>query len=460
MAADDFTRTATRTGEPLHDLEDPVAVPRLVIAMDCRRPLALPARMSLAASDDVVLGRGAARRWARDGRRLEIQLADDEMSRRHVRLRRREDGWELEELGSKNGSLLNGQPITRAELADGDLIEVGSTLLVFRDAPSRAVIEGDRELEDDQPLAFRTMSLEVEQRCAALARIAPSNVAVLIRGETGSGKDIVARAVHELSGRRGPFVPVNCGALPRSLLESELFGHRRGAFSGATDDREGLVRRADRGTLFLDEIAELPEESQVALLRVLQEGEVRPVGAVDPIKVDVRVVAATHQDLAARIADGRFRQDLYGRLAGFELGVLPLRERREDLGVLIAALLDRLGESAARTSFHRAAARALFGHRFPLNVRELEQALRAAVVLTSGGEIRLEHLPEAMRAHGAPRTGEPLRPEDEALRDRLVEILRDQRGNVSAAARAMDKAPVQIRRWCRRFAIDPASFRP
>jgi transcriptional regulator with PAS, ATPase and Fis domain len=170
-------------------------------------------------------------------------------------------------------------------------------------------------------------------------RIAPSSVPLLVRGETGTGKELMARAIHEASERRGAFVPVNCGALPRDLLESELFGHRRGAFTGASGDRSGLVRRAHRGTLFLDEIAELPPDSQVALLRVLQEGEVRPVGACEEITVDVRIVAATHQDLRERIASGRFREDLYARIAGFEITMPPLRERREDLGMLIATLL-------------------------------------------------------------------------------------------------------------------------
>jgi transcriptional regulator with PAS, ATPase and Fis domain len=302
------------------------------------------------------------------------------------------------------------------------------------------------------------VSIELERRCGNLARIAASTVPVLVRGETGTGKELVARAVHERSGRRGAFVAINCGALPRSLVESELFGYKRGAFSGAKDDRDGLVRRADHGTLFLDEIAELPEESQVALLRVLQEGEVRPIGAGEVVPVDVRVVAATHQDLAHRIADGRFRQDLYARLAGFEVALVPLRDRREDIGSLVAALLPRITEDASGVTVHRQAARALLGYGYPLNVRELEQALRAAVVLAGGGEIRIEHLPEAMRGVTAP-AATVLRPEDRALRERLIEVLREARGNVAAAGRQMNKAPIQIRRWCRRFGIELGGFR-
>jgi DNA-binding NtrC family response regulator len=291
---------------------------------------------------------------------------------------------------------------------------------------------------------------------------------VLVRGETGTGKELMARAIHDASGRRGPFVAVNCGALPRDLVESELFGHRRGAFSGATEDREGLVRRAHQGTLFLDEIAELPPDSQVALLRVLQDGEVRPVGASEHVQVDVRIVAATHQDLSRRIADGRFRADLYGRIAGFEVSVPPLRERREDLGLVIAAVLARLCKERddrddgdgreAQVGLHKAAARALLQYPWPLNVRELEQSLRSALALCDGPEICLAHLPEAIRSYKAP-AALVLDGEDRALRERVIDLLYETDGNIAAVARALDRAPNQIRRWCRRLQIDLSRYR-
>jgi DNA-binding NtrC family response regulator len=241
-------------------------------------------------------------------------------------------------------------------------------------------------------------------------------------------------------------------------MESELFGHRRGAFSGATEEREGLVRRAHGGTLFLDEIAELQPDSQVALLRVLQDGEVRPVGASDAVIVDVRVVAATHQDLSRRIADGRFRNDLYGRIAGFEVRMPALRARREDLGILIATMLASLCADPDLVTVHKAAARALFHYRWPLNIRELEQALRAAVGLSDGREIRLEHLPEAIRDDKLSKLP-AMTPKDLALREQLIELLREAGGNVAAVGRAMERAPVQIRRWCSRLQIDLAMFR-
>jgi transcriptional regulator with PAS, ATPase and Fis domain len=463
MKDPDLTQTESRSSDDRGAADDDAELPRLVVALECRRPLAPGLRISLVGLDEVVVGRGAERRLRRTGRRGELTLVDDELSRRHIQLRRLVGGWELVDVGSKNGTILNGDPAMRGTLADGDVVEIGSTMLVFREAASRGagaheMLDRDLAAETSMPLAFRTVSIDLERRAADLAKIGPSQVAVLVRGETGTGKELIARAIHELSGRRGAFVAINCGALPRTLVESELFGYRRGAFSGAKDDREGLVRRAHGGTLFLDEIAELPDESQVALLRVLQEGEVRPIGASDVVAVDVRVVAATHQDIVARIAEGRFRQDLYARLAGFEVTLPPLRARREDVGTLIAAILPRLGDDAAQVSFHRQAARALLGYAYPNNVRELEQALRAAVVLAGGREIRLEHLPEAIRDYVAPAAA-ALRPEDQALRERLIEILRETHGNVTAAGRAMNKAPIQIRRWCRRFAIDLSSFR-
>lgn len=435
-------------------------LPRLIIAIHRRKPLQPPVRVCLGDVDEVHIGRGSVRTWRRSGERLQLTLDDHEISRSHACLRRNQDGWELSDLGSKNGIRINGVRTTRAALVDSDVIELGAVLVIFRDDADGCGECGDLDMAASAPLpaALRTMSLEVEARVTPLLKIAPSAVPVLIRGETGTGKELTARAIHDLSRRRGPFVPVNCGAIPRTLVESELFGSKRGAFSGARDDREGLVRRADGGTLFLDEIAELPEESQVALLRVLQEGEVRPVGAADSVKIDVRIVAATHQDLEARIAVGKFRQDLYARLIGFVVTLPPLRARREDIGTLVGTILGRIADEPTRITLHQLAARALVAYPFPLNVRELEQALRAAVALADGCEIRLEHLPEAIRTY---RTAGPdLRPEDQALRDRVTELLREHRGNVTAVGRSLGKAPIQIRRWCRRFAIEISAFRP
>jgi transcriptional regulator of acetoin/glycerol metabolism len=455
----DPTETVSESSGPLLDGSDEDGAPRLLVIIECRRLTAGAMRLSLANLDSVTLGRDANRHVLRHARSAAIAVPDYEISRKHLAVRRQPAGWEVTDLASKNGISVNGEPVRTATLTDGDVIEAGGTLVMFReDGAFGEDTDRDLEAEPETPIAFRTVSLDLEHRVQQLTRIARAGVPVLVRGETGTGKELVARAVHDVSGRRGSFIPVNCGALPRNLIESELFGHRRGAFSGANEERDGLVRRANNGTLFLDEIAELPEESQVALLRVLQEGEVRPVGANDTVKVDVRVVAATHQDLLARIADGRFRQDLYARLSGFEVSLPPLRDRREDLGSLISTILPRIATHPHRITLHRSAARLLLRYGWPLNIRELEQALRAAVALAEDGEIRAEHLSEAIRNYVPPSLAS-LRPEDRVLRERVIELLREQGGNVTAVGRAMGKAPIQIRRWCRRLQIELAQFR-
>ena len=474
-------------------------MPRLIAVLECSRLLAPGRRLVLEALDRVVVARGAVGRIERAGRVATIAVTDVEASRQHLAIRRCEPGWRVEDLGSRNGTVVNGDAVQIATLCDGDVIEAGGAMLMFLDAGLAGDEPADRDLAEppasDAPGAspasggsggsgaspasgasggsggsgaspasggsgdaFRTLSVELERRLQQIRKIAPSTVPVLVRGETGTGKELVARAIHDASGRSGPFVPVNCGALPRELIESELFGHRRGAFSGASEDREGLVRRAHKGTLFLDEVAELPPDSQVALLRVLQEGEVRPVGASESAQVDVRIVAATHQDLRRRIADGVFRKDLYGRISGFEVTMPALRERREDLGLLIAAILPRVCAQPELVTLHKPAARALFRYPWPLNIRELEQALRAALALCDGGQVRLEHLPPAISEYKPPPEAPEASP-DAALRAQLIARLREARGNIAAVARAMDRAPVQIRRWCRRLRIDLAEFR-
>jgi len=457
--------------------EGPLAerrAPALVVALECRKLMAAGCRLTLDV-DEIVVGRGGpgqpagdleAHRIERRPRAARLLVGDFETSRQHLVIRRLAAGWELTDLGSRNGTLVNGERIATAMLAPGDVIEAGGAMLVFVDGRSPESGGGawftpaDRDLghEAGGAEAYRTLSFELERRLHQVRKLAPTRVPVLVRGETGTGKELVAREIHEASGRRGPFVAVNCGALPRDLIESELFGHRRGAFSGAAEDREGLIRRADHGTLFLDEIAELPPDSQVALLRVLQDGEVRPVGASSEVKVDVRFVAATHQDLTRRIADGQFRADLYGRISGFEVGLPALRDRREDLGTLIAAILPRICARPELVTLHKPAARALLRYAWPRNIRELEQTLRAAVALSEGREIRLEHLPEAIRDYNPPGT-EALDASDSALREQLIALLRQASGNVAAVGRAMDRAPIQIRRWCRRLNIDLAAFR-
>jgi two-component system NtrC family response regulator len=236
------------------------------------------------------------------------------------------------------------------------------------------------------------------------ARTAHSNSTVLIRGETGTGKELLARAIHFNSSRsNNPLVTINCGAIPKELLESELFGHRRGAFTGAFTDKKGRIELADRGTLFLDEIAEMSPDLQVKLLRLIQEGEIEKLGSEVKAKVDVRIIAATHRDLQAMIEDGTFREDLYYRLAVIPLVMPPLRERSEDIPDLVQHFFRKSQERNKRPELVISPALLPYfaRYRWPGNVRELENVMERIVVLARGKEINIEDLPQSLRQEKA-----------------------------------------------------------
>jgi transcriptional regulator with PAS, ATPase and Fis domain len=257
-------------------------------------------------------------------------------------------------------------------------------------------------------------------------------------------------------------VAVNCGAIPPGLVESQLFGHVRGSFSGATRDEPGLVRAAQFGTLLLDEIGDLPLAAQAALLRVLQEGEVLPVGGAKPVPVDVRFVSATHKPLEDLVERGDFRRDLYARLAGYAFTIAPLRERRVDLGLLIASLLSGITLPASGLRLHREASRAMLRYEWPMNVRELDQCLRATSVLADDGLVTVDELPAAIadaRDDARDDDAEVPDAQEDALRREILVRMAEARGNVSEVARAMGKARQQVQRWVRRFGIVPEAFR-
>jgi transcriptional regulator of acetoin/glycerol metabolism len=439
----------------------PATRPGLYVLLECSRPAAGSARYLLGDVSAIEVGRGPERAARRDGDQLALTLPDRWMSSKHARIERRFGNWVLTDPGSKNGTAVNGRPVQSVVLADGDLIETGHTLLRFRsrlevDAGDRPVIDGTAGMT---PAGMATLVPTLARELDQARRLATAgDIPFLIQGESGTGKELLARAVHELSGRPGELVAVNCGAIPENLVESELFGHVRGAFSGAQSDKVGLVRAADRGTLFLDEIGDLALASQAALLRVLQEREVMPVGANKPIPVDLRVVSATHRDLDAMVSRGEFRGDLYARLAGYNVDVPPLRERIDDIGLLIGALFHRLfgARAADHPGLELDAARALVAHDWPMNVRELESALRAGAALAGDRTIAAEHLPAAVRGERAPTApGDP----DRELRETLDAKLREHRGNVSAVARDLDKDRKQINRWLKRLAIDADAYR-
>ncbi len=478
------TNSVTQSGDGLGARDASQA--QLFLVLERARPLAGGTRHSLANIDRVTLGRGplrAAQRVVREGiRTLVLTVPDERLSSAHGALERSGAAWIYADRASTNGSRINRKRVDRAPLADGDLLELGQTFFRFRAAtPTPANALGDAAFGTDGGVfpTFPTLLPWLARDLETVARVARSDVSLLLLGETGTGKEVLARAVHAQSGRVGPFVAVNCGALAPTLVESLLFGHKKGAFSGAAQDEVGLVRAADGGTLFLDEVGELAPASQAALLRVLQEREVVPVGATRPVPVDLRVVAATHRPLGALVESGGFRSDLYARLSAFVFEIPPLRERLEDVGSLAATLLRRVaGARADALTLTHASALALLESAWPLNVRQLEQCLKVGALLAEDGRIELA-MPEARAAVDRPsrpadsRPAEPrpgdsrpvIRPaqtrvsaEDQALRAELVLRLTEHRGNVTRVGEAMGRARTQIQRWMRRLQIDPRDY--
>src|SRR3954451_16484133 len=365
----------------------------------------------------------------------QLSIPDRLMSRRHCEVQTVDGGCVLRDLGSSNGTFVNGIPIRERMLQHGDRVRVGDSVLLFLDrqegdqarSTGEALTEGafeDRTTRIPRPLSRRA-DPEPESPVAIMAevlagrvtlqphdmvgesppmravyerirKVAPSDCTVLVLGETGTGKEIAARAIHQNSPRaRCPFVAVNCAALTETLLESELFGHERGAFTGAVALKKGRLEVADGGTVFLDEIGELAPTLQAKLLRALQYHEFERVGGTRVIKVNVRVVAATNQNLEANVASGRFRQDLWYRLNVVTLTMPPLRERRADVPMLAAHFAAKY--SKGRTiEFSREAIDALSAYRWPGNVRELENAIERALVLGCNGRIVADDLPESI----------------------------------------------------------------
>lgn len=443
------------------------AEPHLFVVLEGERPTAGGMRCGLRDVDEVVLGRADARGTHRgSSKQLDVFLPDRKVSARHARLLRGPQGWTLQDCGSTNGTFVNGVQVTDRILSDGDCIDVGRTVLRIR--LSLATPDCTTPISESDPsdiTGLRTLLPTQGAELALVRRVATSTVPVLLLGETGTGKEVVARAIHMASGRRGEFVAVNCAALPSTLVESLLFGHVKGAFSGAVREELGFVRRAHAGTLFLDEIGDLPAAAQAVLLRVLQEGEVVPVGSTRSVPVDLRVVAATHQPVDLMAEQGSFRRDLLARVQGFTHRLWPLADRLEDVGVLVAELLPRFAaDRANEIRFSSDAARALVRYEWPLNVRELGQALSLALALSDADEIEASHLPLAVttppcRAAATTESLDSLSQEQLVARAELVAHLERCAGNVSAVARHMNKAPMQIYRWMQRLQIDPRAFR-
>ncbi len=416
-----------------------------------------------------------------------LSIPEAAVSRHHARFERRTDGqiWAVD-TQSMNGTFVNGKRVREQQLAAHDVVRIGDTIFCFVASGiygygayriDGGVVRQARPFSHGIEKPLLIGGYQVDQILDRIAKVAQSNIAVIVTGESGTGKELVAREIHRLSGRKGAFQAINCAALPENLIESELFGYRRGAFSGAHADKMGLVRAAHGGTLFLDEIGDMPLDAQAKLLRVLHEKEVLPLGATVAERVDIRVVCATHRDLEAQVARGSFRGDLLARLRELSVKLPPLRERREDLYPLVLHFLAQLSQ-APTVSFPFMLAIAHYD--WPYNVRELESAVRVAVTLSGGAPLDLPHLPDPVRraldGHGAPALpagpSAPAAPAVTTLRDsatrrtetpseeHLRELLTRHQGNIAAVGRELGKERMQVHRWLKRYGLDPDDFRP
>ncbi len=370
----------------------------------------------------------------------DVVIAHSALSRHHARLRL-SPSMTVEDLGSRNGTRLRGVKLEAGEagvLAVGETFQIGRLHFVVarvsRGAPS--LTSG----------SARAASLRVVDPTAAAASsfvrdLAASPLSVLVLGETGVGKEVLAQTIHDLSKRRGAFVRANCAAMAPSLIESELFGHERAAFTGASQKRVGLLEAAQHGTFFLDEVGELPEAIQVKMLRAIESREITRVGAVKPIALDVRFVSATNRDLASEVDSGRFRSDLFYRLDGVTLVIPPLREHRERIGPLaLQFLAAATGAAKPAQALDAELLARLEGHDWPGNVRELKAVLERAVILAGGGTVKARHVtiaPIRARAAEPSISAHVATTEEAAERQRIVDALEACAGNQTRAAKLL-----------------------
>lgn len=435
-------------------LEEPLAREMPTLRLLFSGDAGVSGRLYVLAESPLLIGREIA-----DSAGIGLPL-DGRMSRSHARLEVGSFGSDFQlrppvcivDLDSKNGTFVNGVQSQRLELRDGDVIRCGNSFFLLRYEQARRV---DAEAE---PLLGQAPSMRSLR--SRLLQAARESQTILLLGETGAGKEVATQAIHRASGRQGPLIAVNCAAIPNELAESQLFGHMAGAFSGARTSQPGFFRAAEGGTLFLDEIGDLPAGLQAKLLRALEERAVVPVGATQPVRCDVRVVAATNRDLQKDVKDGGFRADLYGRLCGAVLTLPPLRERREDiLPLLIKAL--------APQAQHRISARlaeALLLHDWPFNVRELVQIaglLKPHLHETGFIDLPLvyERLkpcpPKTPAAHlaGSTSSGAEQAAESLLTPEALTRLYREHEGNISKLSRLIGLSRRHVRRMLERYGI-------
>jgi DNA-binding NtrC family response regulator len=432
------------TGEPSNALPPPA------LLLPFPRPGNLPSQCCPIPKEGVLLGRGE---------RVFDQVFDDPaMSDRHAEVRLRGSQVVLQDLGSSRGTRLNGASLREAHgLVEGDVFRLGNTTLVYTTRNRLLAIPETRD-HGHPELTGTTPSMDAVRR--SIEAVAPHPRTVVVSGETGTGKEIVARLLHRRSGRTGPFVAVNCGGFTEGLLASELFGHVRGAFTGAVSEQQGLFRAANGGTLLLDEAGDIPLGLQATLLRVLETWQVRPVGSPRDVPVDVRVVAATNREMVTLVQRGLFRADLYARLAQWIIRLPPLRDRRGDIPALSRALLGQL--DAADRAMSPDLEEALLIHPWPLNVRGLSNALGIAAIATPEGQ-PLELGAETMSAledgqidHEEIPLEKPALTLDHAC---LEGLLHQFSGRVAEMARHVGVSRPKLYRMLWSVGLDPAKFR-
>jgi two-component system response regulator AtoC len=382
-----------------------------------------------------------------------VPLPHPKISRRHARIFL---GRELtiEDLGSTNGIKVGGLRLERgvpAPLPIGESVRLGPYTAIVLPSGAGSLVSGDHRARASLVVRDPTASGHDE----LLERVAKNPISVLIQGETGTGKDVLARTIHRLSTRPGELVAINCAALTGPLLESELFGHERGAFTGATRTKPGLLEVAGKGTALLDEIGDLSLDLQGKLLRALESRQIYRVGGVQPIDLQVRILSATHRDLPAAVARGDFREDLFFRLDGITLTIPPLRERRGAIAALAEQFLDEAAKRGAvrRPPLTPPAIAVLTAHAWPGNVRELRLVMERALLVSGGGPITPRHILLTPAREGTA----PPEPEDEKAR--FVELCKRLGGNASAIARELSTSRSQVRRIAERLGVDLQSLR-
>ncbi|MDF1526386.1 MAG: sigma 54-interacting transcriptional regulator [bacterium] len=379
----------------------------------------------------------------------DLRLEDPTVSRKHAEISRTAEGFLLQDLGSTNGTSLNGVRVDRAYLRDGAVVTVGETSMIFSTGADIAMKAGQAASTFGQMVAVSEPMLKA---FALLEGLAASNITVLVEGETGTGKELAARAVHDRSPRaERPFVIFDCSTVPGQLMESELFGHAKGAFTGASEARPGAVEEAEGGTLFLDEIGELPLDLQPKLLRLLDLKEFKRVGTSDRKVADVRFVAATNLDLEDQVSRDLFRRDLYFRISAAKVTLLPLRERPGDIPALARYFLGILNRDQGRNmALKKDALGALAKHSWPGNIREMKNLLETAAALCPSDTISAANLPFQAAGSQSSSDGSLAGAEEQAIRDALEKA----GGNKRKVARLLGIAPSTLYAKMKKFGLE------